>query len=85
MAVERVLATRVEDANLSRLVFSDILRDLHGLAEANLAADSGEIVRRLTSLDPRDGRHGPAVGPVPSHARRHHQVDSELAKLGSDG
>ncbi len=50
-AVEGVLAARVEDANLSRLVFSDILRDLHGLAEANLAADGEEIARRLTSLD----------------------------------
>ncbi len=50
-AVEAVLAARVEDANLSRLVFSDILRDLHGLAEANLAGDGEEIARRLTSLD----------------------------------
>jgi uncharacterized protein (TIGR02677 family) len=50
-AVEGVLAARVEDANLSRLVFSDILRDLHGLAEANRAGDSEEIVRRLASLD----------------------------------
>jgi len=50
-AVEGVLAARVEDASLSRLVFSDILRDLHGLAEANLAADGEEIARRLTSLD----------------------------------
>lgn len=50
-AVEGVLAARVEDANLSRLVFSDILRDLQGLAEANLAADGEEITRRLTSLD----------------------------------
>ncbi len=50
-AVEGVLAARVEDANLSRLVFSDILRDLHGLAEANLAGDGEEIARRLTSLD----------------------------------
>jgi uncharacterized protein (TIGR02677 family) len=50
-AVEGVLAARVEDANLSRLVFSDILRDLHGLAEANRAGDGEEIVRRLTSLD----------------------------------
>ncbi len=33
-AVEGVLAARVQDANLSRLVFSDILRDLNGLAEA---------------------------------------------------
>jgi hypothetical protein len=34
-AVEGVLAARVEDANLSRLVFSDTVRDLHELAEAN--------------------------------------------------
>jgi uncharacterized protein (TIGR02677 family) len=50
-AVEGVLAARVQDANLSRLVFSDILRDLHGLAEANRDGDADEIVRRLTSLD----------------------------------
>jgi len=50
-AVEGVLAARIQDANLSRLVFSDILRDLHGLAEANRASDGDEIVRRLTSLD----------------------------------
>ncbi len=50
-AVEGVLAARVHDANLSRLMFSDILRDLQGLAEANRAGDGDEIVRRLTSLD----------------------------------
>src|SRR5713101_4270233 len=50
-AVEGVLAARVQDANLSRLVFSDILRDLLGLAEANRDGDGEEIVRRLTSLD----------------------------------
>ena len=50
-AVEGVLAARVQDANLSRLVFSDILRDLHDLAQANRAGDGDEIVRRLTSLD----------------------------------
>jgi uncharacterized protein (TIGR02677 family) len=50
-AVEGVLAARVQDANLSRLAFSDILRDLHDLAAANRAADGDEIVRRLTSLD----------------------------------
>jgi uncharacterized protein (TIGR02677 family) len=50
-AVEGVLAARVEDANLSRLVFSDILRDLHDLAEANRTGDGDEIARRLTSLD----------------------------------
>jgi uncharacterized protein (TIGR02677 family) len=50
-AVEGVLAARVEDANLSRLVFSDILRDLQDLARANREGDADEIVRRLSSLD----------------------------------
>ncbi len=50
-AVEGVLAARMQDANLSRLVFSDILRDMRGLAEANRAGDGEEIVRRLISLD----------------------------------
>jgi uncharacterized protein (TIGR02677 family) len=50
-AVEGVLAARLQDANLSRLVFSDIVRDLRGLAEANRDGDGEEIVRRLGSLD----------------------------------
>jgi uncharacterized protein (TIGR02677 family) len=50
-AVMEVVAARVEDANLSRLVFSDILRDFEGLARANQDADGEEIIRRLTSLD----------------------------------
>jgi uncharacterized protein (TIGR02677 family) len=50
-AVEAVLGARVQDANLSRLVFSDILRDLHHLAQASRDGDGEEIVRRLTSLD----------------------------------
>ena len=50
-AVEGVLAARLQDANLSRLVFSDIVRDLRGLAEANRDDDGEEIVRRLGSLD----------------------------------
>jgi uncharacterized protein (TIGR02677 family) len=51
LAVEGVLAARLEDANLSRLVFSDIAGDLRGLAEANRDGDGDEIVRRLASLD----------------------------------
>ncbi len=51
IAVEGVLAARVQDANLSRLVFSDILRDLHDLANANRSGDGDELVRRLSSLD----------------------------------
>ena len=50
-AVEDVLSARIRDANLSRLVFSDIVRDLRGLAEANRDGDGDEIVRRLASLD----------------------------------
>src|SRR5579875_400315 len=51
MAVENVLGTRPKDANLSRLGFSDLVRDLRELAEANKVADGDEIVRRLSSLD----------------------------------
>ena len=50
-AVENVLAARPQDANLSRLVFSDIVRDLRGLAEANRLGDGEEVARRLASLD----------------------------------
>jgi uncharacterized protein (TIGR02677 family) len=50
-AVENVLGTRPQDANLSRLAFPDMVRDLRELAEANANADSEEIVRRLASLD----------------------------------
>ncbi|MGQ4400208.1 TIGR02677 family protein [Streptomyces hayashii] len=51
MAVEDVLGARVEDANLSRLVFADILSDLKALAAANLSADREEIYRKLSRLD----------------------------------
>lgn len=50
-SVEGVLAARVQDANLSRLVFSDILEDLRGLADANRTGDTGQIYRRLSRLD----------------------------------
>ncbi|QBI56604.1 TIGR02677 family protein [Streptomonospora litoralis] len=51
VSVEGVLAARVQDANLSRLVFSDILEDLRGLTAANRAGDGEQIYRRLTRLD----------------------------------
>src|ERR1700736_6200267 len=41
-AVEGVLAARLQDANLSRLVFSDIVRDLRGLTAANRDGEGGE-------------------------------------------
>src|SRR5713226_5659546 len=72
-AVEGVLAARVQDANLSRLVFSDILRDLHDLAEANRGSNGEEIVRRLTSLD-RVMEDMAPVRALPSDARRHHPL-----------
>ncbi|MET8145068.1 TIGR02677 family protein [Sphaerisporangium sp. NPDC005288] len=50
-AVEEVLAARPQDANLSRLVFSDILDDLRALAAANRAGHGEQIWRRLSRLD----------------------------------
>ncbi|MBP2703939.1 TIGR02677 family protein [Microbispora sp. RL4-1S] len=50
-AVEDVLAARVRDANLSRLVFSDILDDLKSLALANRGGDGEQVYRRLSRLD----------------------------------
>ncbi|RNL87603.1 TIGR02677 family protein [Halostreptopolyspora alba] len=50
-AVESVLAARIEDANLSRLVFSDILEDLKALASANRAGETEQVYRRLSRLD----------------------------------
>ncbi|MEV6862003.1 TIGR02677 family protein [Streptosporangium subroseum] len=50
-AVEDVLAVRVRDVNLSRLVFSDILDDLRSLATANRGGDEDQVYRRLSRLD----------------------------------
>ena len=50
-AVEDVLSARIRDANLSRLVFSDILEDLKGLAAAASAHDGEQVYRRLSRLD----------------------------------
>ncbi len=50
-AVEDVLAARIRDANLSRLVFSDILDDLKALHAATQAADPEQVYRRLSRLD----------------------------------
>jgi len=50
-AVEDVLRARVRDANLSRLVFSDILEDLRALHAAARDADSDQVYRRLSRLD----------------------------------
>jgi uncharacterized protein (TIGR02677 family) len=50
-AVEDVLKARVRDANLSRLVFSDILEDLRALAKAAKESDKDQVYRRLSRLD----------------------------------
>src|SRR5580692_10949760 len=50
-AVEDVLAARIRDANLSRLVFSDILEDLRALGQAASSGDHDQVYRRLSRLD----------------------------------
>jgi uncharacterized protein (TIGR02677 family) len=50
-AVEGVLSARIRDANLSRLVFSDILEDLRELAKATRKRDPEQVYRRLSRLD----------------------------------
>lgn len=50
-AVEDVLAARIEDAALSRLVLPELLADLKGLAKANREADSDAVYRKLSRLD----------------------------------
>jgi uncharacterized protein (TIGR02677 family) len=50
-AVEEVLTASLEDAQLSRLVFPDILADLRALAEAVRSADAAEVYRKLFRLD----------------------------------
>ena len=50
-AVEQVLAARLDDAALSRLVFPDILADLVALATASEAGDAEEVYRKLSRLD----------------------------------
>jgi hypothetical protein len=50
-AVEDVLSARIRDANLSRLVFSDILEDLKALSGAAASGDREQVYRRLARLD----------------------------------
>jgi uncharacterized protein (TIGR02677 family) len=50
-AVEEVLSASLEDAQLSRLVFPDILTDLRSLAEAARGGDAPEVYRKLSRLD----------------------------------
>ena len=50
-AVEDVLNARIQDANLSRLVFSSILDDLRALARATKSNDKDQVYRSLDRLD----------------------------------
>jgi uncharacterized protein (TIGR02677 family) len=50
-AVENLLGARIEDVNLSRLVFSEVLDDLRALAEANRTGQDEQVYRRLSRLD----------------------------------
>jgi uncharacterized protein (TIGR02677 family) len=50
-AVEEVLTASLEDAQLSRLVFPDILADLRALTAAVRSRDAAEAYRKLSRLD----------------------------------
>ena len=72
-AVEQVLAARLDDATLSRLVFPDILADLHALAAASAAGDAEEVYRKLTRLDR-------ALADMAERAARFYLLLGELAR-----
>ena len=78
-AVEDVLAARIRDANLSRLVFSDILDDLKALAAATSAEDAEQVYRRLSRLDTVLDDMSRRAAAVPPDARRDRPVDRHLA------
>ncbi|WP_084521889.1 TIGR02677 family protein [Nocardia uniformis] len=50
-AVSDVLAARLDEASLSRLVLPELLADLHTLAEANRTGDAPRVYRVLNRLD----------------------------------
>ncbi|MFZ3492039.1 TIGR02677 family protein [Streptomyces sp. 5.8] len=72
-AVEDVLGASLEDAQLSRLVFPDILADLRALAEAGRAGDSEEVYRKLSRLDG-------ALGDMAQRAARFYLMLGDLAR-----
>src|SRR5260370_38324073 len=69
-AVEDVLRARIRDANLSRLVFSDILDDLKSLAAAVRSSDGEQVYPRL----PRLGR---ALDDMSPRAAQFHRTPVE--------
>src|SRR6202021_3611989 len=75
-AVEDVLAARIRDANLSRLVFSDILEDLRALDQATASGDHDQVYRRLSRLDTvldDMSRRAGEVPPTPAALTRAHR------------
>lgn len=72
-AVEQVLAARLDDAALSRLVFPDILVDLDALATAAAAGDADEVYRKLSRLDR-------ALSDMAERAARFYLLLGELAR-----
>ncbi|MEO3876733.1 TIGR02677 family protein [Nonomuraea sp. B12E4] len=72
-AVEEVLGARLEDAQLSRLIFPDILADLEALAEANRSGDGDEVYRKLSRLDQ-------VLGDMAQRAARFYLMLGDLAR-----
>jgi uncharacterized protein (TIGR02677 family) len=73
-AVEDVLAARVDDAVLSRLVFPELLDDLTALARANTNGDAEEVYRKLSRLDA-------ALADMAERAARFYLVLGDLSRV----
>ena len=72
-AVEKVLSESIDEAKLSRLVFADLLEDLHGLVEANRIGDGEAVHRRLSRLDE-------ALASMAARASRFYLMLGDLAR-----
>jgi uncharacterized protein (TIGR02677 family) len=72
-AVESVLSASLDDSNLSRLVFADLLADLTALAEANRSGDAEEVYRKLNRLDR-------ALADVAERAARFYHMLGDLSR-----
>ena len=68
-----MLAARLNDATLSRLVFPDILADLTALAVATRTGDAEEVYRKLSRLDR-------ALSDLAERAARFYLMLGELAR-----
>ena len=72
-AVEEVLAARLDDATLSRLVLPELLADLGELAAANREGNSELVFRKLSRLDS-------ALNEMAERAARFYLMLSDLAR-----